>query len=466
PGGLVSIDFSIGLGPQGQLGQLNATTTSNVAGTVQAVGEFVVNAVAVAAKIAPGGDTAAIGPEPGVYGFLAKLQQQEPWRLCAVEAQENLDALAVREKDLGQRLAKLAPVAAGASPTPEHKDLEKQHQDVQKQLASATTAVTACECVNERTEKCKEDLPRSAPHAAQLVAGVLGRLNPALEDGANVERLYPLTPRERAVMLAAGQVAGKFASLEGDKFQEGDKFHLKSASEYIEKAKEHGDKAKADVAALNKALGNLDLEALTGAVPSVPGLAEPFKAAKKAYLLVARQRRLAKVFEQAAHLSDDEWRHRHATSLEARIADLEAQMAAQPAPVAALVQKRDQLRRQWALTIRAQSEYERSELLRAFLSSSPAKSVPSLGSGSTQPKMTELVLARQELDALQTSMAQKRAALRPAPTATPQRLPRNIQLAPQWFDAGGASTDAWVAGKAADLRNPEFIVVVEKGTNP
>jgi hypothetical protein len=80
--------------------------------------------------------------------------------------------------------------------------------------------------------------------------------------------------------------------------------------------------------------------------------------------------------------------------------------------------------------------------------------------------MTEFALARQELDLLNTSLAQKRQALRPAAAPTPKRVERQVQSHVVEMTTPGVSTAKSVTDAAAKAGNPEFIVVIERGTNP
>ena len=114
---------------------------------------------------------------------------------------------------------------------------------------------------------------------------------------------------------------------------------------------------------------------------------------------------------------------------------------------------REQLQREWAVTVDGLAEFERAEMLRRLLLRAPAK-------------IADYALARAELDVLSTTLAQKRQVLRPSMVAPAKAKSREIRVVPEHYDGPGPSTTAWVAERAKALGNPEFIVVVEHGVLP
>ena len=165
------------------------------------------------------------------------------------------------------------------------------------------------------------------------------------------------------------------------------------------------------------------------------------------------ERTLAQGLAEAAKLSAREWRNRHATVIEDRIDALGRELARETDLDPRKLAVREQLQREWAVTVDGLAEFERAEMLRRLLLRAPAK-------------IADYALARAELDVLSTTLAQKRQVLRPSMVAPAKAKPREIRVVPEHYDGPGPSTKAWVAERAKALGDPEFIVVVEHGVMP
>jgi len=165
------------------------------------------------------------------------------------------------------------------------------------------------------------------------------------------------------------------------------------------------------------------------------------------------KRKLAKELAEAARLSAREWRNRQATTLEDRIEALGLELAMEKESDPRKLTAREQLQREWAVTVDGLAEFERAEILRRLLLRAPAR-------------LADYAIARTELDVLTTTLAQKRQVLRPRIGVPAKAQPRAIRVAPEHYDGVGPSTTAWVAERAKALGNPEFIVVVEHGVLP
>ena len=306
-----------------------------------------------------------------------------------------------------------------------------------------------------RIKECGSAMP-------DAVHRLVGRLNIDLDDAANVMRLYPETENERAVLEAA---SGTVKVYKPATFATARLEYLASANNLPKVVAP--DDAKKDADALDAAISALDASGIAAVVRPKAAKQDPgekLKRLKKLALVAINERRLAKTFAEAAKLSSREWRNRRATVLEDRIDEIDRALALQPAPSSALQTERQRVQREWADSIDGATEFARAQVLRSLLVQSPATTVATLGKGSQQPRLTEYALARAELDALNTALSQKRAALKSPPAADPKPQPRDIRIAPVWFETAGASTASWVAETAAGSGFPEFMVVVEKGS--
>lgn len=391
PGSMSSSDLKLAFGAQGQLTGLNASLSPVTAPTIRALGDFVVAGVGVGARAAVTG--MADSSDGGGPGLLAELEEtrKKPEEVCPLRS-----------------------------------DLRHVQEEVQAGRAKAPAYVTVL-------NSCKKSVP-------DLLEPMLSRLNPDLDLAANFARLYPTNETQRAALEATAARVKTYRH-----------HHLGMAEESYA-----GRSVKSpEVEQIEAAITALSKHAVVLVRPekgNVDGLAKLARA-KALAIVTIDERNLAKPLAEAAKLSAREWRNRHATAVEDRIEALGRELALETELDPRKLALREQLQREWAVTVDGLAEFERAAILRKLLLRTPAK-------------IADYVIVRAELDGLATTLAQRRQALRPAMVATLKARPREIRVVPELYDGAGPSTTAWVAERAKALGNPEFIVVVEHGVQP
>jgi len=391
PGSMSTSDLTLAIGEQGQLTGFNAASSPAAVPVIQALGEFVVGAVGVGAKAAAASMMDSSDREgPGLVGQLEEIKKV-PDQVCPLRT-----------------------------------DLRRLQEKIQADRANGPAYRTML-------ESCKKSAP-------DLIEPMFSRLNPDLDPAANLARLYATNDTQRAALEAAAARAKVYRHE-----------HLGIAEDaYLD------GRAKApEIEQIEAAIAALNKPAVAAAKPSQEN---PDKSAKLARvktlaIITIDERNLAKGFAEAAKLSAREWRNRHATVIEDRIDALGREMALETTIDPHKLADREQLQREWAVTVDGLAEFERAEVLRQWLLRAPAK-------------LADYALARTEIDVLTTTLAQKRQVLRPSMVTPPKIEPRDVQVAPEYYEKAGPSTKEWVVERARALGNPEFIVVVEHGVLP
>ena len=391
PGSMSSSDLTLAIGEQGQLTGFNASSSPAAVPVIQALGEFVVGAVGVGAKVAAASMAdSSDGEGPGLVGELEKAKKN-PDEVCPVRS-----------------------------------DLRRLQEQANVDRANIPAYKTAL-------ESCKKSVP-------DLLSPMLSRLNPELDLAANLARLYPTNDTQRAAIEATAARVKTYrhhnlgiaeAAFLGGRVKSPEIEQIEAAIAAL---------SKPAVSAVKLDKGNADSLAKLARVQALA-------------LVTIDERNLAKGFAEAAKLSAREWRNRHATVIEDRIDALGRELALEADLDSRKLAVREQLQREWAVTVDGLAEFERAEVLRQLLLRAPTK-------------IADYAMARAELDVLTTTLAQKRQVLKPSMVTPPKAQPRDIRVVPEHYDDVGPSTKEWVAERAKALGNPEFIVVVEHGVLP
>ena len=391
PGLMGSSDVTFALGEQGQLTGLNTSSSPAVAPVIKALGEFVVGVVDVGAKMAAAGMLDV--RDRGGTELVGELEETK---------QKTEDVCSLRS------------------------DLRRLQEKAQADRSNQSAYQTA-------VDSCKKSVP-------DLLGPMVSRLKPDLDLAANLARLYPTNETQRAALEAT---AARLRTYRDE--------HMGSA----EAVYPGGGEMSPDIEQIEAAIAALSKPAVAAVKPEEANPDGLAKLARVKAIAIATidKRRLAMELAQAARLSAREWRSRQATTLEDRIEALGIELAVETELDPRKLAAREQLQREWAVTVDGLAEFERAEILRRLLLRAPAK-------------LAEYAIARTELDVLTTTLAQKRQVLRPSMGAPAKAQPRVIRVVPEHYDGGGPSTKEWVAARAKAQGNPEFIIVVEHGVVP
>jgi hypothetical protein len=474
PFALATTELSLGLGAAGQLNSVNASSSSQVSSTLTALGEFAAGAIGIAAKASaglPGADKAA--PEgfkdlPALLGDVSPATAPMFCRLVPDPTPTAPPKRSVKQPRATPTPAPAAaPAAAAAGPTvvpaaavgdPPGLAAQSAAEALLARNLPASSDARARELGREPCPKPRGgEAPAACAKRLECVReSLLRSLEPELGDDAQVSALYPVSREEALLLSAAASRAAKADVQLAEVFKKRTGQFLKEADAPARK-----EAVRQAVADLEGAVDASSLDRLAETQCPLDVCADPkssasatWNGAKETARLRVREARLRAGLELASRLGAEEWRARHVQRLERRIAWRLMRAGLRDGAADPEVQE---LRRSVAITLDAAREYDLAAWLEKRLSEPP-----------DEKTLAAREAARKELESLQAVMAQKRLALRSAPRAEPQPPPqeRELRLDPVPKADGTPATPTWARDEAARRGNPEFLLVLEKGTQP